>query len=444
MGLTVTFLVAYLTAGYIAYSYLIAGLDERVVQAAEWGAESLEDQYRSEGTAGLIAKVNSRAGRQDPEDQPIWLLDSSGHRLAGHAVNVALPTLPGSYPGEALGLEEGEQVQLAVRRFATTHLLVGHSYEESDSISEPITTAFTLATVAVLLLSALLGGWLAAAQQRRLQAISNTLDRVAGGQLMARVPVSDAGDDIDKLALQVNTALTRLERNVEAIRQVSVDIAHDLRTPINRLRIQVEQAHAVLDSPSQLSEKLIDARREIHHITSTFDALLRIAQIEAGARKQRFQWLDISALLQTLTETYAIVAEESQQSLLLRAPSRAVKVFGDRDLLTQCYANLIENAIRHNHPQAEIVVSCGTDQHGCWVTVADNGVGIPEAELTAVTGRFYRLDKARHTDGAGLGLALVKAVCELHDAELTLADNRPGLLVTTVFSRSSGAEAQGA
>ena len=229
-----------------------------------------------------------------------------------------------------------------------------------------------------------------------------------------------------------------LETTVDGIRQVTNDVAHDLRTPINRLSMIIEQIKDVTHGEARFDAPLQEAAEEIRGITATFDALLRIAQIEAGARKSHFAPTSLRDVAMSMYEAYLPVAEDSCQTLgFVAATDINPQVSGDVDLLSQLFANLIENAIRHCPRGAAIVIEIGADVKQTWISISDNGPGIPEAEIEKVQTRFYRLDKARNSPGSGLGLAMARAIVDLHDATLALRDNEPGLSVTVAFSTLS-------
>ncbi|HEV7718921.1 MAG TPA: HAMP domain-containing sensor histidine kinase, partial [Arsenicitalea sp.] len=278
------------------------------------------------------------------------------------------------------------------------------------------------------------GVMIAVQAQRRLEGIAGTMRRVGQGELGARIPVSGRDDDIAALTGQVNGALDRLSALVEGMRQVSVDIAHDLKTPLNRLAITIESAIEADRNGQQLDELLAQAQQEGQQINATFDALLRIAQIEAGARRSRFAPQDLRGLLESIVEIYSEVALERGQTLEL-TPSQGVllPVSGDPELLTQLFVNLVENALRHGPPGVSVSILLERYAGGAIVRISDTGPGIPDDERERVFRRLYRLDKSRTTPGSGLGLSLVKAVADLHGATIELADNQPGLRVTLLF-----------
>ena len=221
------------------------------------------------------------------------------------------------------------------------------------------------------------------------------------------------------------------------MRQVSVDIAHDLKTPLNRLAISVYSAIEAERADIPHIEELLRAETEIRQINDTFDALLRIAQIEAGARRSRFAEVALAPMLLDLVDAYSAVAEDNGQNLGIEMPSNLGKVVGDRPLLTQLFANLIENAIRHCPKDAQIAIQGKVAGGKVIIEVSDDGPGIPEREYEAVFRRLYRVERSRTTPGSGLGLSMVKAIADLHGAKVSLADNRPGLRVIVEFPETA-------
>jgi signal transduction histidine kinase len=217
------------------------------------------------------------------------------------------------------------------------------------------------------------------------------------------------------------------------MRQVSTDIAHDLRTPLTRLRQRLEEMKGGLSAAEPVTEEQIEAAiAQTDSILAIFRALLRISSLEAGAGKQRFAEVDLSEILDRVFHAYLPVAEDAHHSLSADIEP-AVKVRGDSELLTQAVTNLIENALVHTPTGSHIGLSVGRTEGGVVMTVADDGPGIPVDDRGKVLRRFYRLDASRHSPGAGLGLAIVSAIAALHEAQLLLVDNCPGLRVEMTF-----------
>ena len=263
--------------------------------------------------------------------------------------------------------------------------------------------------------------------EARLALVSAAAADVMAGNLSRRLPLGGRGDEFDRLAEAVNAMLARIEALVDGLQLTTTSIAHDLRSPLFRLRQQLEAAAARPRDPVADAATLDAGLAELDGVLATFSALLRIARAEAGLKGGGFADLDLSALVQDLADTYAAVAEDAGQALHAEV-APGVHVAGDGALLRQALANLVENALTHGGPG----VACSVRLHGGdgpVLAVSDNGPGIPAGERERVLERFYRLDRSRNTPGTGLGLALVAAVVKLHGAALSLDDAAPGLRV---------------
>jgi len=330
-------------------------------------------------------------------------------------------------------------------------LLVAQDAYALDELRELIVRAFGWGAAATLLLALVGGGIMVWRVAHRIEVINRASERIMAGDLSGRLPVGGrggAGDEFDRLAGNLNRMLERIEKLVEGLRQVSTDIAHDLRTPLARLRRSLEAARdnaTEETSPAHLAA--IDrAVAQADDLLATFAGLLRIAQIESRGARFVFGAVDLSAVVSDVLEVYRPAAEEKQQTLDGEIAA-SVYIAGDRVLLTQMVANIAENAIRHAPEAASINVKLvPRADDGSLLTISDNGPGIPPAERAKVFRRFYRLDRSRGSPGNGLGLSLVAAVAELHGISVRLADNLPtGLRVTLGFSSlQAGAAREGA
>jgi signal transduction histidine kinase len=266
--------------------------------------------------------------------------------------------------------------------------------------------------------------------QSRLRRVSEAAEQVMRGDLARRLPLAGSADEFDRLAGTVNTLLDRQEALIEGMRQVTVDVAHDLRGPLSRLRQRLEAALARARDPNADGAAFEAALAELDTVLATFTALLRIAQLEAGPPlpPQEAPVVELSALVTTLAEAYAVVAEEAGKRLEVQvAPNQ--RLHGDAALLRQMLTNLMDNALTHGGQCLRITL-----RPGPVLEVADDGPGIPAEEYARVLRRFYRLDRSRGTPGSGLGLALVAAVAKLHGTAPALSDAAPGLRVTVDLS----------
>jgi signal transduction histidine kinase len=300
-------------------------------------------------------------------------------------------------------------------------------------VQEAILTSFGWA-LGVMIPLALLGGLVMGQRSfRRVETIGSAMRQIAEGDLSRRVPMAGTGDEIDRLARDINRVLQEIERLMDQLKQVTSDIAHDLRTPLGRLRQRLEQAVDKETTVTGYRTGVENAIVEIDGMLSTFNAILHIAQIEAGKRRARFAEVSLSKLGQAVLDTYGSVAEDDLHELE-GVVAKDVVLRGDRDLLMQLLVNLVENAICHTPPGTHIGLTIAHEADHPTILVADNGPGIPPEERERVFRRFYRLDSSRTTPGSGLGLALVEAIAHLHGAVIELADNGPGLRVVVRFT----------
>jgi signal transduction histidine kinase len=278
------------------------------------------------------------------------------------------------------------------------------------------------------IVAAAAGGFLLAARLiNRVDAITRTCENVTAGRLQERIPLTGHGSEWDRLARAINDMLSRIEALLENLQQVSSDVAHDLRTPLTRMRNRLEVARNSSSTAAEYSLAMSRAIEDTDEILSLFGALLRISQIEAGTRAGSFKPIDLSALLLKVEQIFRPVAEDHRQGLDTRLAEN-VQIMGDQELLLQMFSNLVENSISHTPSDSRIRMELTRAGAGQVIaSVADDGPGIPATELAKVTRRFYRLSSTRSSPGHGLGLALVDAIAQLHGGSLALSDARPGL-----------------
>lgn len=384
-------------------------IEERIILGA--GLERWYALYAGNGIK-LAGNLDDRPGREG------W----SKRRLTPRATTLA-PS-----PGEHL------LTLYTVRTARGGWLVVGRDAYYIQHMREVAERIFLLALALIVAVS-LVVGWLIGRQLlRRVGAMSAAAERISDGDLDHRMPVRGAGDELDMIALTVNQMLDRIASLLADVRRLGADIAHDLRTPLTRLRRRLEQLRRL--PPGQPAHEVaVDAALgEIDELLNVFQALLRIAGVESGEMRRSFAPVDLSTMLTDLHDAYAAVAEAEEHMLDMRvvAPSPPL-VSGDRELLVQVFVNLIENAIRHTPPGTRITLVLSQADDAVHAGVHDNGPGIPAHEHAQVLQPFMRLDRSRHTEGNGLGLALVRSVAELHHAALVLDDAAPGLEITLAF-----------
>ena len=255
------------------------------------------------------------------------------------------------------------------------------------------------------------------------------------GNFSRRVPLTDAHDEFDTLAENLNRMFERIERLMKGMREVADSVAHDLRTPLNRLRNRLEEAQRRLDPQSPHAADIEAAIAETDGLIATFNALLLIAEADSGAARGAMAQIDLSAVILDVAELYAPLAEEKNIALSVM-PTGVLTIEGNRSLISQALANLIDNAIKYTPAEGRIAIFAVETPSGIDLTVADSGPGIDTADRARVVERFVRLEASRNSPGTGLGLSLVAAVARLHRARLTLDDNNPGLKATISFPRT--------
>jgi signal transduction histidine kinase len=430
----------------IVYWITLASLDQQLSESVERETDVLAELYLTRGAESTVRAIQLRLADLRPPRRYYLLQDAAGKRIAGNLPpmtpregEIVLPVsslFKDRRPGPEEAVEAYPVVAMGRRLENGEFLLVGENRYRAVKAREAILQAFGWGIVITVLLAAGGGAALGAGFLRRIEAINRTTRSIMDGDLSERVPTRGGEDEMDQLAINLNAMLDRIQGLMEGLKRVSDDIAHDLRTPLSRLRHRLEATREKL-GPN--AERVIEqCILELDAILATFSALLRIAQIESGARRAAFSDVSLGGILSTVSEAYTAVAEDQSQKLEVRI-DRDFSISGDRELLTQMIANLVENAIRHCPAGVRISVSVGQDASVPVpvLSITDTGPGIPAAEREKVFQRFYRLETSRTTPGSGLGLALVKAVAILHGATVELSDNRPGLCVNIRFRADS-------
>lgn len=320
-------------------------------------------------------------------------------------------------------------------------LAVGAINEGADDLREFIlySSSLVIGFTAVL---ALVGGLITyRTSMRRIDMIASFSQGIMSGDLTHRLPLNGSGDELDRLSDNINQMIARIEQLMAGMKQVTSDIAHDLRTPLGRLRQKLELARDSECKGIECKAVFELTISEMDGILETFDALLRIGKIDAGAAVRRFAEVDLSEMTARLGESYRPVIEDNMQ-FLKTSIETGVRVTGDRELLMQMLVNLMENAIRHCRSGTLISLSLSQGDKAALLTIADNGCGVPAEELPKILRPFYRLEQSRSSVGSGLGLALVDAIARLHGIRLDLSDNRPGLKISLAFSNQPNAVLQ--
>ncbi|NMN71875.1 HAMP domain-containing sensor histidine kinase [Rhizobium sp. 57MFTsu3.2] len=429
LSFALLFILTVVATGGIMYHLLRNGLNAQLDTALNDTFQVVSSTYAPDDIEDLVTTLDSYANLKPADDGVYSLIDGSGKKLAGNFKAPILPEGVFTVTSADLGLKGSTVYRLQGAKLGQNTLVVGRSFAQMDSMLR--TVLVSLIWAAVLAVLAAVGGgiFLASRAQKRLDGVARTMLEVSNGQLESRIPLRNADDDLDHVFKQINDALVRLAGLVEGMRQVSADIAHELKTPLNRLRLTLEEARQAHGEQDDVARFLDEAHDECDQINATFEALLRISQIEAGARRLSFSLVGLGELLDLVEDVYTDVAQDNHQRLIVE-PCRETYINGDRELLVQMVVNLVENAIAHCPPDTVINVSLRRDGPIAVITVADTGPGIPAPERDKVFRRLYRLDKSRTRPGSGLGLSLVKAIADLHGARIEIEDNSPGVKIS--------------
>jgi signal transduction histidine kinase len=428
------FFAAFVLTGFVVYQLIKLDMYRRHDEAVRQTFLSLAGTYEDDRTDFLDAvRISVEATRH--RNEVYLVIGHDGSKLAGNIPFIEVPNGWSTLSAALLGSRSDFEYRIFAGPVRDTRLIVGESYRDIENLEDITLGSLAWTSILVLILSGAGGVLIATRAERRFQAVRATMDRIAHGDLAARIPLHGKGDDIALLSHDINLALCRLQSNVEGMRQVSTDIAHDLKTPLNRLRISLEEARRKLARGQSAEDEIDAADAEVQQINGTFEALLRIAQIESGARRARFERLDLSKVIEEVAELFTGALEDAGMSIVTAVTGYPCMMEGDRQLIMQLFSNLVENVLRHcpkgTHARLFAEVTGDTILSG----VDDNGPGIPPEEREKVFQRLYRLERSRTSPGTGLGLSLVRAIADIHEAHLVLEDANPGLSVKVTFPR---------
>jgi signal transduction histidine kinase len=410
---------------------ILADFDEGIVEERD----ALQHIFTSRGRDALTAVLDARAvsgGR------PIaGLLGPDARRLGGDVElpSSAIPRTAGWFDFVEMDMDQTPEREpemmraLATRLSDSSMLIVADERRRSDEILRRVITAFAWALGATIALGAAGGLWLSAQFLHRIDVMRRAAQGIMAGDWSRRIPLAAVDDDLSALGRTFNRLFGRIETLLLANKHVSADIAHDLRKPLSRVLRRLETARSGEGGPTATAAAIEGAATEVEGLLETFDALLRIGQIEAGARRAGFQALDLAEIAREVADAFRPTAEEQGRAFVIRLDA-PLPLQGDRELLTQMIANCLDNALTHTPPGVGIEIEGRLEPSGLVLTVADHGPGVAREDLEKLFERFFRGDASRGSPGSGLGLSLVAAVAELHGLAYSASDNRPGLRIS--------------
>jgi signal transduction histidine kinase len=444
--LTVFALFAVFLLAYFAWNTRRL-ITEQITQTVDAEITGLAEQYRQGGIRRLVFVVDARSRR--PGSSLYLVTTRAGEGLAGNVGSLATGILEKSGWTETayrrLDDPDGVEHHALVRVFqlpAGFRLLVGRDLEERERLYDIVLAAGRWSLAIVIVLGVAGGFFVTRRVLKRVDAMTETTRKIMDGDLAGRLPIAGTGDELDRLATNLNAMLERIEALMHGLKEVSDNIAHDLKTPLTRLRNRCEEALRLAEDESQYRAALESTIEESEALIRTFNALLMIARAESGQARDGMTAIDAAEIARGVGELYDPLADDKGIHLKVEAPA-AAPVHGNRELISQALANLVDNAIKYgagiNGADAEIVVTASGEGDRILLAVADSGSGIPAVDRGRAVERFVRLEQSRSQPGSGLGLSLASAVARLHGGELKLEDNHPGLRTVISLPRAESA-----
>lgn len=428
------FLGSFLAVGLAVYLLTTHTLEQQLRRGIETEASRLKAEY----DAGGLAELKEEIAEDECMASHIYgILDRHGKLIGGNFADfkpspgwqtITTQSAQKKSPRKEKGVVYIKIVPLPDHLW----LGVGHDGRYIQDAGAAVIRAFSWGIALVMLLGAGGGFYLSRGFLKKIERITQSTQAIISGDLKHRLSVSENRDELDNLASLLNRMLDKIGALIENLQQVSNDIAHDLRTPISRLKFGLEDALKGSLPEAQYKERIAGAIEEVDTILDTFSAMLRISQIESGSRRSGFKAVNLSEIVVSVTDALYPVAEEQSKTIKLDI-EKDITLTGDKELLTQLVFNLLDNAILHTPKDTQITVGLQSSDAQIDLIVADSGPGIAEAYRQKVFQRFYRLEQSRTTPGNGLGLSIAAAIAALHGAAIALSDNHPGLKVVVNF-----------
>jgi signal transduction histidine kinase len=432
-------------------------ITEQITSTVNAETGEISDIFGRRGLRGLVFTIENRALR--PGANLYLVTTPNGQAVAGNVGSLAPGVMATSGWSETAYRRLDEQDAADHRALVRVtelssgfRLLIGRDLEERRRLFGIVAKAAQWSLLIVIVLG--LGGGIFVARRvlRRIDAMTGTTQRIMAGDLSGRLPVGRSGDELDRLAENLNAMLERIEALMMGLKEVSDNIAHDLKTPLTRLRNRAEEALAKSGSETEYRVALERTIEESDGLIRTFNALLMIARAESGQARGNMDDFDAADVANGIQELYEPLAEDG--GMTLRVKTQPAPLHGNRELISQALANLVENAIKYGKPvpapqplgadavagadSKEILIEARRDGDQVLLSVTDHGPGIPEADRKHAVERFVRLEASRTQPGSGLGLSLASAVATLHGGDLRLADAHPGLSATLAIPARTG------
>lgn len=439
---------AILLLGYSSIYWLtFRNFDKQLEDELRKDTSELMDSYFQGGGDALISKLQGRGENAFAEGRYYLLHLAANEVIAGNLIERPdeLPYLNnGELGGGWIDDDFAPRGALDDDIFAAyiqhqlddgSTLIVARGLELATDVQHVAETLYWVGIALVLgaLTAFVMGITLGARIVSRMSTITQTANQIVAGDLSQRIELSNKNDEFDQLSISLNAMLDRIQQLMSGMREVSDNIAHDLRSPLTRLRSRLDVSLLEKRGATDYENVIQGSVAELDQIVKTFNALLSIAQLEAGNHRSVWEPIPLCALTAELVDLYQPAAEEKKQQILIEQHVDDVSIAGSRQLLAQLISNILDNSIKYTQPGGKISVSCKAVAEGVSLTIRDNGPGIPESQLENVMQRFVRLDSSRSTEGNGFGLSLASAICKLHEADFSMESSSPGVVTTINF-----------
>lgn len=433
------------------YTFAMRYIDTQVADSIKVQYSYLLNEYRDTGSSGVESRIRELIAEDDESSRIFLLVNREQERLAGN-LNTWPQTITKEgvfekdgewirfYIESARGIPEGIGVKaLTIPLSKWRFLLIGETTQASDRVKQTIIQTFW-ASLIITLIMAFIGALIITRSViHRLSVINRSAATIMRGNLSARIPAARGGDEFDELSSNLNRMLDRIEMLLLSLSQFSSNIAHDLRTPLSRIINRLDAGLRSIEPANPAYRLLEKNAREMEGLVGTFNSILKISELEARPESVIFEPCDLRTIMESLIEFYEpYAAEKHLHFAMLPVTDHNYTIQGEKNLLTQAFANLIDNAIKFTPEHGTIHVSLEQNENSVWVVIADSGSGIAPEYHDKVFEKFFRLEQSRGSKGNGLGLSLVAAIARIHRARITLEDNQPGLRVRLEFTIMQG------
>ena len=439
-GLSVIALFAFIYT--FAMNYMQTQIDNSIRTRYSY----LLDEYHMNGSTGVEARIKEMIATDDDGSGIYMLVNQKSEKLSGNLAEWPTEAVKESnfdadgqwvrfYIVDMQDSSQGIEVRAIIKPLSKWRsILVGQSLLSKMQIERTVVQTFW-ASMFLSLVMAFFGAIvMTQSVMRRINIINRSAKTIMRGHLSVRIPYTPGGDEFDDLSFNLNHMLDRIETLLQSLSNFANSIAHDLRSPLTRIIGRLDAALRNIDRKNQAYTVLENNIHDLQGLVSTFNSILKISELEANTEFRSFEACDLKRVMENLVEFYGPYAAEKDIALI-NTIAEPVTIYGEKNLLAQAFANLIDNAIKFTGSSGHITIACLQTDTDVAIIVADDGPGIPAEYREKVFEKFFRLEQSRHTKGNGLGLSLVAAVARIHSATVMLEDNHPGLKVTLSFPR---------